>query len=74
MQELSRYVVLLFIGLFVLSFSKFNNINILKKIILFILGLVQCRSIVDPQKRLLRNIDYINMCMFRKTRLCDCKI
>jgi hypothetical protein len=46
--------------------------------ILFIQGLVQCRSVVpeeiDRQERLIRNIDYINMCMFRKTRLCYCKI
>jgi len=78
MQALSRYLFLLFITLFILSFSKFNNIDIQKKIILFILGLVQCQSTlsqtIDRPRRLLRNIDYINMCIFRKTRLCDCKI
>ena len=50
--------------------SKYKN-NML-------IDLVQSRSVLtetnDREQRSLRNIDYINMCMFRKTRLCDCKI
>jgi len=77
MQELFRYLFVLLVALFVLSFSEYNYVDISKNNI-FILGLVQCRSALpqldDRQERSLRNIDYISMCMFRKTRLCDCKI
>ncbi len=78
MREAFRYLFLLVIALFVLSFSKFTTIQTKQKKESFILDLVQCRSTLpetmNQEKRLLRNMDYINMCMFRKTRLCDCKL
>ncbi len=78
MQAFFRYLLLLFIASFILSFSKYDQFLYKKtKIyIFFFLGLIQCRSTlpqtIDREKRSIRNIDYINMCMFRKTRLCDC--
>ncbi|CAF1168460.1 unnamed protein product [Adineta steineri] len=57
MQEFFRYLCFTIIALFVLSSS-----------------LVQCGNVlpesVKRHKASLKNIDYINMCMFRKSRLC----
>lgn len=41
-------------------------------------GSMQCRTVLaktqqPPQNRSLKNVNYVNMCIFRKTRLCDCK-
>jgi hypothetical protein len=85
MQELIRFVFLAFVALFVL-FSKFRSLGLsffienIKFICSFLLliGLVQCRSVftetMDRQKKALSDVNYINLCMFRKSRLCDCKI
>ena len=73
----SRYVCLLVLGLFILSSrkseKKTHQDNLSQR---SSFGL-ECRNIgfinsMINEKRAFKNIDYINMCMFRKTRLCDC--
>ncbi|CAF1291119.1 unnamed protein product [Rotaria sp. Silwood1] len=57
MQELVRLVFVLLVSL------------------LLLFQVVQCRSVfpetVDRHKRSLSNINYIDLCMFRKSRLCN---
>ena len=81
MPELARVVSFILLTFFLLSISKSrsrkNSHSLLSSTIGFVSGDVQCRSVLtepnDRPSRSLRNLDYINMCMFRKTRLCDCK-
>jgi hypothetical protein len=78
MQEMVRFLFLLLITLLVL-FSKSLVLSLeqnLHQMILF-LGLVQCRTVftetMGRHKRSLNNFNYMNLCAFRKSRLCDCK-
>ncbi|UJR09277.1 hypothetical protein I4U23_013522 [Adineta vaga] len=58
MQDFFRYLLLLPVVFLLLS-----------------VNVVQCRNTLpkstDHQKTSFRNIDYISICMFRKSRLCD---
>lgn len=75
MQDLIRFIFLLLVALIVL-FSKllFKNFKFFCQLNFYSLDLVQCRSVfTETMAGQKRNINYMELCMFRKSRLCDCK-